>query len=109
MTPPPPPLILAAPAFAVGAAASSSAALLEIEARRRTAAAVAVEIETVDDRLRSIVHDPGWRGPAARAFVDAVEQLRPTVRTAGDHVATLALALEGAAARLRQPGAFGEP
>lgn len=109
MTPPPPPLILAAPAFAVGAAASSSAALLEIEARRRTAAAVAVEIETVDDRLRSIVHDPGWRGPAARAFVDAVERLRPTVRTAGDHVATLALALEGAAARLRQPGAFGEP
>ena len=106
---PPPPLILAAPALAVGAAASSSAALLEIEARRRTAAAVAVEIETIDDRLRSIVHDPGWRGPAARAFVDAVERLRPTVRTAGDHVATLALALEGAAARLRQPGAFGEP
>ena len=106
--PPPPPLVLVAPASAVGAAASS-AALLEIEARRRTAAAVAVEIETVDGRLRSIVHDPGWRGPAARAFVDAVERLRPTVRTAGDHVATLALALEGAAARLRQPGAFGEP
>jgi len=104
MTPPPPPGV----ASSVGAAASA-AVLLEIEARRRTAAAVSLDIGTVDDRLRAIVHDPGWRGAAARAFVDAVERVRPTVNTAGDHVGTLALALEAAAARLRQPGAFGEP
>ncbi len=99
--PPPPPPSLLAPGATV--------ALQEVESRRRTAVAVAAEIVTVDDRLRSIAQDPGWRGPAARAFTDAVERARPAVRAAADHVEALGLALEGAAARLRQQEALGEP
>lgn len=100
MSPPPPPPLLAP---------TATAALLEIESRRRTALAVAAEIASVDGRLRAIAQEPGWRGPAARAFVDAVERSRPAVGAAADHVEMLGLALETAAARLRQQEAHGEP
>lgn len=100
MSPPPPPPLLAP---------TATAALLEVESRRRTAIAVAADIAAVEGRLRAISQEPGWRGPAARAFVDAVDRSRPAVSAAADHVEMLGLALESAASRLRQQEVLGEP
>lgn len=45
----------------------------ELRHRETVVAAVAEQVERVMSLVRSTAHDQRWRGPASRAFADAVE------------------------------------